>query len=54
MKYAPANSHLLFYLSRFKSSNLNALYKLKKKVSKPSKPPSLQTRPKAPPLQATV
>jgi len=33
---------------------LNALYKLKKNVSKPPKPPSPQTRPKAPPLQATV
>jgi hypothetical protein len=34
--------------------DLNALYKLKKNVSKPPKPPSPQTRPKAPPLQATV
>jgi hypothetical protein len=45
---------MLKIFGNFNKINLNALYKLKKKVSKPSKPPSLQTRPKAPPLQATV
>ena len=46
------------YSSKFKfkvnGTYLNALYKLKKNVSKPSEPPSPETRPKAPPMAATV